>query len=213
MADTMSQITETGIIAILRGFSDEETIATANALSNAGIGAIEVTANTDNFISILTRLASSFHVSGPQIGVGTVLDPETAMMAIHAGAEFLVTPSFDKGVIETANRYGIPVLTGVATPTEAVRAFESGADMCKIFPANTYGPDFVSSLRGPLPQIPLVPTGGVTRENAPAYFEAGAVALGIGSSIAPIDAVENGEFEGIETRAREFLDIATEYLS
>jgi 2-dehydro-3-deoxyphosphogluconate aldolase/(4S)-4-hydroxy-2-oxoglutarate aldolase len=114
-------------------------------------------------------------------------------------------------VVKTGNRYRVPVLTGVATPTEALTAYEAGARMCKVFPASSLGPEFVSALGGPLPQIPLVPTGGVSRENAPAFFEAGSVALGVGSSLAPAAAVAEGDFEAIERRAAEFLAIAREH--
>jgi 2-dehydro-3-deoxyphosphogluconate aldolase/(4S)-4-hydroxy-2-oxoglutarate aldolase len=208
MTDAAHIIRETGIVGILRGFDEESSLATTAALVRGGVRAVEITANTDGFERTLTAVAAAHGGSDVAIGAGTVLDPETARAAISAGAEFLVTPTFDEGVVRTANRYGVPVLTGVSTPTEALSAYEAGATMCKIFPASSLGPGFVSALGGPLPQIPLVPTGGVDRENAPAFFEAGAVALGIGSALAPPEAVADGDDEEVERRASAFVELA-----
>lgn len=211
MTDAEQTIRETGIVAILRGFDEEASLATTDALTRGGIRAVEITANTDGFQQTLEAVSAAHGDQGVAIGAGTVLDAETAQAAIASGAEFLVTPTFDEGVVQTGRRYGVAVLTGVATPTEALTAYEAGATMCKVFPASSLGPGFVSALGGPLSQIPLVPTGGVGRENAAAFFEAGAVALGIGSSIAPTDAIESTDFEEIERRASEFLTIAREH--
>lgn len=211
MTEPAQVIRETGIVAVLRGFDEEASLATTEALIRGGVRAVEITANTDGFRRTLEVVSERHGGAGVAVGAGTVLDATTARTAIASGAEFLVTPTFDDGVVRTGNRYGVPVLTGVSTPTEASTAYEAGARMCKVFPAGSLGPAFVSALGGPLPQIPLVPTGGVSRENAPAFFEAGAVALGIGSSIAPAAAVEEGDFETVERRAAEFLAIAREY--
>lgn len=206
--DATARIRETGIVAILRGFDEDTSLATTAALVRGGVEAVEITANTDGFRRTLEAVSSSVDDSNVSVGAGTVLDAETAQAAIASGADFLVTPTFDDGVVETGNRYGVPVLTGVATPTEALTAYEAGATMCKVFPASSLGPEFVSALGGPLSQIPLVPTGGISRSNAPAFFEAGATALGIGSSIAPTDVVETGDFDAVERRASAFLTIA-----
>jgi 2-dehydro-3-deoxyphosphogluconate aldolase/(4S)-4-hydroxy-2-oxoglutarate aldolase len=211
MTEPEQLIRETGIVAVLRGFDEEASLATTEAVTRGGVKAVEITANTDGFQQTLEAVSERHGGADVAVGAGTVLDATTARTAIASGAEFLVTPTFDEGVVKTGNRYRVPVLTGVATPTEALTAYEAGARMCKVFPASSLGPEFVSALGGPLPQIPLVPTGGVSRENAPAFFEAGAVALGIGSSIAPAAAVEEGDFETVERRAAEFLAIAREY--
>lgn len=211
MTEAEQTIRETGIVAILRGFDEDASLMTTEALLRGGVRAIEITANTDGFQHTLESVSELYDGTEIALGVGTVLDSETARAAIASGARFLVTPTFDEGVVNTGNRYGVPVLVGVATPTEALNAYEAGATMCKLFPANSLGPDFVSSLGGPLPQIPVVPTGGVSRENAPVFFQAGAVALGIGSSIAPGKAVERGNFAEIERRASEFVEIAREH--
>lgn len=204
-------IRESGIVAILRGFGEEDTLAAIDALTSGGVRAVEVTANTEGFQHTLEAVSDSYAGRQITVGAGTVLDSETARTAITSGAEFLVTPTFDEEVVSTGRRYSVPVLTGVTTPTEALSAHESGATMCKLFPASSLGPRFVSSLGGPLSQIPFVPTGGVSRANASAFFEAGAIALGIGSSIAPSDSVTGGDFEEIEQRASEFVSIANRY--
>jgi 2-dehydro-3-deoxyphosphogluconate aldolase/(4S)-4-hydroxy-2-oxoglutarate aldolase len=208
MTEAEQLIRETGIVAILRGFDEAASLTTTDALTRGGVSAVEITANTDGFQRTLEAVSESHGGPDVTIGAGTVLDPETARAAIASGAEFLVTPTFDEGVVTVGNRYGVPVLTGVATPTEALDAYEAGATMCKVFPASSLGPKFVAALGGPLPQVPLVPTGGVSRENAPAFFEAGAVALGIGSAIVPSDAIETEDFEEVERRASAFLRVA-----
>jgi 2-dehydro-3-deoxyphosphogluconate aldolase/(4S)-4-hydroxy-2-oxoglutarate aldolase len=200
-----------GVVAILRGFDEETALATTAALMRGGVSAVEITANTDGFRQTLEAVSDANDGANVTVGAGTVLDAATARAAIASGAEFLVTPTFDGDVVRTGTRYGVPVVTGVATPTEALNAYEAGATMCKIFPARSLGPGFVSALGGPLPQIPLVPTGGVTRENAAAFFEAGAGALGIGSAIAPTDAVEQDDFNTVERRAAEFTAVARQY--
>jgi 2-dehydro-3-deoxyphosphogluconate aldolase/(4S)-4-hydroxy-2-oxoglutarate aldolase len=211
MTEPEQLIRETGIVAVLRGFDEEASLATTEAVTRGGVKAVEITANTDGFQQTLEAVSERHGGADVAVGAGTVLDATTARTAIASGAEFLVTPTFDEGVVKTGNRYRVPVLTGVATPTEALTAYEAGARMCKVFPASSLGPEFVSALGGPLPQIPLVPTGGVSRENAPAFFEAGSVALGVGSSLAPAAAVAEGDFEAIERRAAEFLAIAREH--
>lgn len=208
MTNAEQLIRETGVVAILRGFDEEAASATTNALTRGGVRVVEITANTTGFRQTLDALSASYEGDAVAIGAGTVLDAETARAAIVSGAEFLVTPTFDEGVVTTGNRYDVPVLVGVATPSEALAAYEAGATMCKIFPAASLGPGFVSAVDGPLAQIPLVPTGGVSHENAPAFFEAGAVALGIGSAIAPAAAVESGDYGAVERRASAFLTIA-----
>jgi 2-dehydro-3-deoxyphosphogluconate aldolase/(4S)-4-hydroxy-2-oxoglutarate aldolase len=142
------------------------------------------------------------------VGAGTVLDAETARACQLAGAEFLVTPTVNPDVIQTGNRYGTPVIPGVMTPTEALTATETGADMCKLFPASTLGPSHVSAMSGPLGQVPLVPTGGVSSENAADFFESGAAAVGVGSALVDSNAIENGEYDRLTETASDLIDIA-----
>ncbi|OYR47602.1 MULTISPECIES: bifunctional 4-hydroxy-2-oxoglutarate aldolase/2-dehydro-3-deoxy-phosphogluconate aldolase [unclassified Halorubrum] len=198
------RIREGGVVAILRGVDPDAAIDVADAVVDGGVTALEVTADTPAVTETIGALADRF--DDVLVGAGTVLDAETARAVQLAGAQFLVTPTVDAGVIETANRYGTPVATGAFTPTEALRASEAGADFVKVFPAATGGPEHVAALGGPLPQIPLVPTGGVGPANAGDYVEAGAVAVGVGSAIVDDDAVANGEFERIAENARRTVD-------
>ena len=167
---------------------------------------MEVTADGSGWTDAVEKLAAEFG-DDVVVGAGTVLDSETVRHAHLAGAEFVVCPTFDRGVVEACNRYGIPVAPGVATPTEALEAYEAGADLCKVFPASSFGPGHVSSLRGPLPQIPLMPTGGVGPDNAGAYVEAGAEMVGAGGALVPDDAVEREDWDELTARAEELVDV------
>jgi 2-dehydro-3-deoxyphosphogluconate aldolase/(4S)-4-hydroxy-2-oxoglutarate aldolase len=206
-----STVFDSGIVAILRGVPTDDVCRVVEAILDGGVTAVEITANTDGFLDQLSAVAPIVADRGGALGAGTVLDPETAVAALDAGASFVVTPTLNEAVVETCNRYGVVSIPGVLTPTEALSAVEAGADACKIFPASSVGPAHVSSVRGPLPQLPLVPTGGIGPENAAAYFEAGAVALGVGSSIAPDEAVRTGDLESITDNARTLVDVATDY--
>jgi 2-dehydro-3-deoxyphosphogluconate aldolase/(4S)-4-hydroxy-2-oxoglutarate aldolase len=204
--ETATRIRDCGVVAIARGTDADAVIDTVDAIRRGGVSTVEVTANTDGVLDMIRDVSSTFTADELTVGAGTVLDAETARAAILAGAEFVVTPSFDEGVVRTANRYGKPSLVGIATPTEAVRAFEAGADMVKVFPAATLGPGFVSALGGPLGHVPTVPTGGVDLGNVRDFFEAGATAVGVGSAIVDADAVARGDFDAVEANARGFAE-------
>ena len=209
--DRLDRITDGGVIAILRGVARDDAVAVADAVVDAGVTALEVTADTPNATSSIAAITD--RVDDALVGAGTVLDAETARAAQLAGAEFLVTPTVNRDVIRTANRYGTPVVVGAHTPTEAVEAYEAGADAVKVFPAKTGGPEHVAAIGGPLPQIPLVPTGGVGADNAGEYVRAGAVAVGVGSSIVDGEAIDDGDFDAIRSNARavvEAVDAARE---
>jgi 2-dehydro-3-deoxyphosphogluconate aldolase/(4S)-4-hydroxy-2-oxoglutarate aldolase len=203
---TAERIRESGIVAIVRGTDADAAVETVDAIRRGGVPTVEITANTDGVLEMIRDVSASFTDDEVTVGAGTVLDAETARATIRAGAAFLVTPSFDEGVVRTANRYGRPSIVGVATPTEAVDALEAGADMVKLFPATTLGPGFVSALGGPLGHVPAVPTGGVTLDNVRDFFDAGAVAVGVGSAIVDDEAIARGEFATVEANARAFVD-------
>ena len=203
------RILETGIVAIIRGIDADVCTEVVDAIAAGGVDAIEITANTPGAVDMIRRVSEEF--DEVVIGAGTVLDSETARAVQLAGAEFVVTPTVDTDVIETCNRYGTPIASGVMTPTEALTAAEAGADFCKLFPAATTGPGHVSAINGPLPQVPIIPTGGVSLDNAAAFFEAGAVALGVGSAIVDNDAIDAGEFGVLTENASEFVALAEEY--
>ncbi|SEL97489.1 bifunctional 4-hydroxy-2-oxoglutarate aldolase/2-dehydro-3-deoxy-phosphogluconate aldolase [Haloferax larsenii] len=205
-ADIVQRVVETGVVAIVRGTNPERAIETVDALQRGGVSVVEVTANTDGVLDMIREISSTFTADEVVVGAGTVLDSETARATTLAGAEFIVTPSFDTETIQTANRYGVPSVVGVATPTEAVDAYTAGADMVKIFPAASLGPGFVSSLQGPLGHIPTVPTGGVSLDNVGAFIDAGATAVGVGSSLVDGEAIERGDYEELTANARAFVD-------
>ena len=202
--DRLDRITDGGVIAILRGGARDDTVAVADAVGDAGVTALEVTADTPNAMSAIEAIAD--RADDASVGAGTVLDAETARAAQLAGAEFLVTPTVNRDVIRTANRYGTPIAAGAYTPTEAIEAFEAGADFVKVFPAKTGGPAHVAALGGPLSQVPLVPTGGVTADDAGAYVEAGAAAVGVGGAIVDHDAIEAGAYDRIAADARAVVE-------
>jgi len=160
---------------------------------------------TPNALQVISEVSEKF---GDEvlIGVGTVLDAETARAAILAGAEFVVAPSFDPRVIEMSHRYDKPVVPGCFTPTEIVNAWSAGADLVKLFPATAVGPQYIKDIRGPLPQVRIVPTGGVDLTNAGDFIKAGAVALAVGSAMVDKQAVADERFEVVTETARKFVE-------
>lgn len=200
----LDRITDGGVIAILRGVAVDDVTAVADAVTDAGVTALEVTADSPDAMSSIEAISD--RVDDAMVGAGTVLDAETARAAQLAGASFLVTPTVNRDVIRTANRYGTPIVVGAYTPTEALEAYQAGADAVKVFPAKTGGPDHVAAIGGPLSQIPLVPTGGIGAENAGAYVRAGAVAVGVGSSIVDHEAIADGAYDRIRANARAVVE-------
>lgn len=202
----VSRILDTGIVGILRGVPSEQTHRVVDALVAGGVTTLEVTADTPGAVDTIDRLTDAFDSEDVLVGVGTVLDSETAGAALRAGANFVVTPSFDPGVVETCNRHGVAVAPGVATPTEAVEATEAGADLLKVFPAGPLGPDYVGAMGGPLGQLPLLPTGGVSLDNVEDFFAAGASGVGVGSSLVDGDAVDREDYAELTDRAERFRE-------
>ncbi|WP_144905444.1 bifunctional 4-hydroxy-2-oxoglutarate aldolase/2-dehydro-3-deoxy-phosphogluconate aldolase [Halobellus captivus] len=206
----LDRLLETGIIGVLRGVPAAQTVDVADALVAGGVDVIEVTADTDGALDTVSRLRERFDRSEALIGAGTVLDADTAGAALRAGASFVVTPNFDEAVVRTCNRYGAVVAPGVMTPTEAVTAYEAGADVLKVFPASSLGPGHVRSLKGPLEHLPLIPTGGVSLDNVEAFLEAGADAVGVGGGLVDADAVADEDYDALTERAAAFRDVIDE---
>ncbi|MEV4897147.1 bifunctional 4-hydroxy-2-oxoglutarate aldolase/2-dehydro-3-deoxy-phosphogluconate aldolase [Nonomuraea sp. NPDC055795] len=177
----MNRIAERRIVGIVRAINAETAVQAAITTVDAGLDVVEVSLTTPGAIDAIAEIVRSR--PDAVIGAGTVLDEPTARLAALAGARFLVSPSLSREVLSTGHRYGLAVLPGVATATEIVTALESGADAVKLFPARASSPDVLRDLLQALPQAPVVPTGGITVENAPAWIAAGAVACGIGSAI------------------------------
>ncbi|MEF8779437.1 MAG: bifunctional 4-hydroxy-2-oxoglutarate aldolase/2-dehydro-3-deoxy-phosphogluconate aldolase [Haloferacaceae archaeon] len=203
-SDTFDALEESGVVAVLRGGNPDQIVDIVDALVAGGVTAIEVTADTDGATDLLREVSASFPDAA--VGAGTVLDAETARACLSAGAEFVVSPSLHPDVIGTANRYGALVAPGAMTPTEAIRGYEAGADLVKVFPASTLGPGHLSSMRGPLGQIPMMPTGGIDLENVADFVEAGAVCVGAGSSLVDYEAAARGDLESITETARAFRE-------
>jgi len=202
--DTLQTILDSGVIAIIRSDSDTGLLQTARALSAGGVRALEVTMTTPGALEAIRSIAAQ---AGGQfvLGAGSVLDAEAARQAIEAGAQFLVSPGTDLGVIQTAKRLGKVVLPGALTPTEVITAWNAGADLVKIFPASLGGPDYIKALRAPLPQVRLVPVGGVEVANAAAYIRAGAAAVAMGGSLVNAKLIAAGAWDQIAQAARAAL--------
>lgn len=204
---TLGRIVDGGVVAVMRGVDRDSVVDLGEALGAGGVTAMEVTADTVGAVEMVGTLSDHFaNDDAVVVGAGTVLDTETARAVVGAGAEFVVSPTLDEDVLELCNRYGVVSAPGVFTPTEALTAYEAGADVVKVFPARTGGPGHVSAIKGPLAQVPIVPTGGVGPDNAAAYIAAGAAAVGVGSALVSEEALAQGDLEDVEDTARELVE-------
>jgi 2-dehydro-3-deoxyphosphogluconate aldolase/(4S)-4-hydroxy-2-oxoglutarate aldolase len=200
-------LSQTRVVAILRGVDAALTAEVAEALLAGGVRALEVTTNTPGALGTVSRLRVALG-NRAVVGIGTVLDVAGARAAIDAGAEFLVCPHTDPAILDEAARRAVVCLPGALTATEVLLAWHAGAAAVKLFPA-TVGPAYLRALRGPLPDIPLVPTGGVTLDNAADWMAAGAFALGLGAALVDESLVAQRRFDALAQRARAFVDIAS----
>jgi 2-dehydro-3-deoxyphosphogluconate aldolase/(4S)-4-hydroxy-2-oxoglutarate aldolase len=211
-AEVLKACREIGLVPVLRAESEEQALALASAIAAGGVTVLEVTMTVPGAIRVMGRLAKE----RPDIliGAGTVLDPETARMCILEGAQFVVSPALNVKTIEMCHRYGIAVLPGALTPTEIVTAWEAGADVVKVFPASALGgAKYLKSVKAPLPQIEMIPTGGVSLATAAEFLEAGAFALGVGADLVDTKAIAKGTPETITENARKYLAIVREFHS
>ncbi len=202
--DILNRLVQSKVMAVVRLPEADRLLPVARALQAGGITAIEFTMAGAEVLSAIEQARAHF---GPQVlvGVGTVLDPETARSAILAGAEFVVTPTLKPATIEMCKRYGKPVIPGALTPTEILTAWEAGADMIKVFPASVMGPGYIKAVLAPLPQLRLMPTGGISADNAAAYLQAGAMALGGGGQLVDKAAVAQGNWAALTAEARRLM--------
>ena len=202
----VSRVIESGIVAILRAKSGELLVEVAEALLAGGVDVLEVTFTVPGAVRVLERVADRL---GDRVllGAGTVLDTETARAAMLAGARFIVSPGVNLDVIRLCRRYDKPVMPGAMTPTEVITAWEAGADIVKIFPADVGGPSYLKAISQPLPQVRLMPTGGVTLQTAAGFLQAGACALGVGGSLVESQAIADGDMDRIQSLARQFVQI------
>jgi 2-dehydro-3-deoxyphosphogluconate aldolase/(4S)-4-hydroxy-2-oxoglutarate aldolase len=198
-------IRETGVIAIMRAQSSAQLIAAADAIWAGGVRAIEVTMTTPGALSVIEEATMRY---GEKVifGAGSVLDAETARAAILAGADFVVAPALDPATIGLCRRYSVPVMPGCYTPTEMLTAWQAGADMVKLFPASVGGPALVKAILAPLPQIEIVPVGGVDLDTAAEFIASGAAALGVGSSLVNQKLLDAGDMKELTRRAKAFIE-------
>lgn len=206
----LERILNCGIVAVMRASSGELLVDVAEALAAGGVDVMEVTFTVPKATQVLERVTERLG-NKVLLGAGTVLDTETARAAILSGAEFIVSPAVNLPVIELCRRYSKPILPGALTPTEVVTAWQAGADIIKIFPSELTGPGYLKALHGPLPQIRLMPTGGVNLETAQAFLSAGACALGIGGSLVDPKLVAARDFKQIEALARKYVRIVADF--
>ena len=203
--EVFNRMVSQGLIPVIRVSSAQEAIDVADAVKEGGVGFIEITMTVPGAIEVLKELAQKYK-DEIILGAGTILDPETGRAALLAGAQFIVTPTLNLNLIELAHRYSVVIVPGAATPTEILTAWNAGADMVKVFPAAQLGgPEYIKALRAPLPQILLVPTGGVNLQNAGAFIKAGATALGVGGELVDKKAVKERKFQVITENTRAFL--------
>ena len=203
----LQRMKEDCLIAVIRAKNKEQGEKLVDSIIKGGINFIEITMTMDegNPVEFIAFLAQKYK-DNPKIviGAGTVLDPETARLVILAGANYVVSPAFNLETIKLCNRYRVPVLPGVMSPTEAIMALEAGCDVIKLFPGNILGPAAISTYKGPLPQGEFMPSGGVDVDNVDKWLKAGAYAVGTGSSLTK--GAKTGDFEAVEAKAREFVE-------
>lgn len=204
-SEKLALIRSTGVIAIMRAKSSEQLIIASDAIKDGGVQVIEVTMTTPGALEVI-REAKQKYSEEVLFGAGSVLDPETARMAIIAGADFIVSPTLNFRTIELCSRYSIPVIPGCYTPSEMLSAWEAGASMVKFFPAKVGGPGMVKAILAPLPQLEIVPVGGVDLSTAEGFIRSGAAALGIGSSLVDNKLLDAGNFSEITRRASAFIE-------
>ena len=202
----LRRVLDSGIVAVVRAPDSDQLVHVARALADGGVDVVEITMSVPNALDVLRQVRQEL---GDRLllGAGTVLDAETARAVLLAGAEFIVAPTLNLDVIRLCRRYGKLVMPGAFTPTEILTAWEAGADIVKVFPADVVGPAFFKALRGPLPQIRLMPTGGVDLTTAADFLKAGACCLGIGGQLVEPKAVAERNFDRIRNLARQYVAI------
>jgi len=208
-AQVLERIRSTGLIPVIRARSADEAAQAADAIQAGGVGVLEITMTVPGAVEVIREVAG--REGDALVGAGTVLDPEAARSCIDAGARFIVSPSFNPDTIAACREADVAVLPGALTPTEVLAAWRAGADLVKVFPAGAVGgPSYIKALKAPLPQIDLVPTGGVNLKTAGDFIRAGAAALGVGADLVDLAALRRGEAQILTERAREFVRIVRE---
>jgi 2-dehydro-3-deoxyphosphogluconate aldolase / (4S)-4-hydroxy-2-oxoglutarate aldolase len=202
--DILRRITEAGLVAVVRAESADQALRVSDAVLAGGCPAVEVTFTVPGAHRVIEALAERYKPSELILGAGTVLDPETARVAILSGATYVVSPALNVETVRLCNRYQVPVMPGVMTIRDVIEAMEAGADIVKLFPGEAFGPALIKAIKGPLPQAPLMPTGGVDVSNVAEWIKAGAVAVGAGSSLT--GGARSGDYDAVTRTAREFIE-------
>src|SRR4051794_23041892 len=204
--DQLRQVLDCGIVAVVRSPDSRQLVEVARALADGGVTCVEITMSVPDALDVLRQVRKAL---GDRVllGAGTVLDPETARAVLLAGAEYIVSPTVNLDVIRLCQRYDKLVMPGAFTPTEILAAWEAGADVVKVFPAEVVGPAFFKAVRGPLPQVRMMPTGGVDVNTAASFLKAGACCLGVGSQLVEPAAIARGDFGRLRDLARNYIDI------
>ena len=201
--EVLNKLTECGLVAVVRAKDESEAIKIADACLEGGCTGIELTFTVPGAHKVIEALANKYNKGEMMLGAGTVLDSETSRIAILSGANYIVSPGFNEASAKLCGRYQVPYMPGCMTITEVITAMEAGADICKIFPADLYGPAIIKDIKGPLPQAKLMPTGGVDVSNVDKWIKAGAVCVGAGSSLTA--GAKTGDYAAITATAKEFI--------
>ena len=208
--DVIKRIRDIGVIPVVRATSADEAMRAVDAIREGGISILEITMTVPGAIDVIAKVSARFG-DDALVGAGTVLDPETARACIESGARFVVSPALNIETIACCRELDVTVMPGALTPTEVVQAWNAGADFVKVFPAGAVGgPSYLKSLKAPLPQIELVPTGGVSLKTAADFIKAGAAALGVGADLVDLKALREGQAAIITERAKQFVQIVRE---
>jgi 2-dehydro-3-deoxyphosphogluconate aldolase/(4S)-4-hydroxy-2-oxoglutarate aldolase len=209
-AEVIKQIKDIGVIPVVRATSADEAMRAIDAIREGGISILEITMTVPGAVDLIARVSNRYG-SEVLVGAGTVLDPEIAAACISNGAQFIVSPALNSETIARCRELDVTVMPGALTPTEVVQAWDAGADFVKVFPAGAVGgPSYLKALKAPLPNIELVPTGGVSLKTAADFIKAGAAALGVGADLVDLKAIREGQASLITDRAKQFVEIVRE---
>ena len=209
-AEIIKHIEDLGLVPVVRASSADEAMQAIDAIKAGGVNVLEITMTVPGAVKVIEKVADKYGTD-VLVGAGTVLDPETARACLLAGAQFIVSPALNLDTIAICQRYSAPVMPGVLTPTEVITAWSAGADLVKVFPCGSVGgASYVKNLKGPFPQIKIIPTGGVSLTTAADFIKAGASALGVGTDLVDVKAIREGNPQVVTDRAKQFLDIVRE---
>ncbi|MGD9629007.1 MAG: bifunctional 4-hydroxy-2-oxoglutarate aldolase/2-dehydro-3-deoxy-phosphogluconate aldolase [Pyrinomonadaceae bacterium] len=209
-AEILKQIEELGLVPVVRASSADEAMQVIEAIRAGGVNVLEITMTVPGAVRVIEKVADKYG-SDVLVGAGTVLDPETARACLLAGAQFIVSPALNLDTIAMCHRYSSPIMPGVLTPTEVITAWSAGADIVKVFPCGSVGgASYIKNLKGPFPQVKMIPTGGVSLATAADFIKAGAAALGVGTDLVDVKAIREGKAGVVTERAKQFVQIVQE---